>query len=221
MGEHKRKVKTIQYTKRSAKLKATLLVLLISGAIAFGINYFQTYKKTAFIPFDPQRTKGSNNAPLQILEFVDFECAQCAIGSKVLQKSMTEHPQAIRLSMRYFTLGELNSTISAMYAECTKEQGKFWEFTDLLFERQAQWRTLLKIKPALNQIALDAKVSVDELSSCVDNPETEKRVKKDKKLGESRFIQSTPSYFINGELHVGVGSLRKALERQFPAKTSP
>lgn len=205
----------IQHKNRGSKIKTTIIVVLSAVLIVAGLDLYQKNQKIGFLSFDPKLSFGNPKAELHIMEFVDFACVQCAIGSLYIKDYIAKHPERVYLSLHYQPLGELNSTISAVYAQCAAQQNKFWDMADLLFAKQFEWKTLLKIKPELNKIAQEAKLNLDDLSKCVDDPKTEEIVKKDKRLGESRFIESTPSYFVNGQLHVGVGALRKALDAYF------
>ena len=101
---------------------------------------------------------------------------------------------------------------SALWAQCAARQDKFWIMHDLLFDRQPQWQTLPDPEFFFRTLAGQSGLDTAALESCVRDPRTREVVMADKLLGESRFIRSTPTYFINGKMTVGVEALRNKLE---------
>jgi len=150
--------------------------------------------------------------PLRILEFVDFQCPECARGSKLIRSYILRYPKSIFLAVKYYPLGELNSMVSALYGECAAQQGKFWQMHDSLFDRQRQWRTLREASSFLNGIARDAHLNINELELCMKGDDAQSVISAERMLGESHFVKSTPTYFVNDEMVVGVEALREQLE---------
>lgn len=210
MGEQKRKKKKTYYFKSSKNSTAAFIIILCVVAVV-GIDYKQRHQTSPLDKYDQARSKGNVEAPLRITEFVDFTCEQCARGSKLLKEYMQKYPDGIFLDMKYFPLGALNSMIAAKYAECAAEQDKFWAFHDFVFENQSEWGNLLKIKKYFAKISPELKLDVPKLEACVEHKQTGRAVDKDRILGEAHSVRSTPTYFVNGKMFVGVESLRKAL----------
>lgn len=215
MGEHRKKGKTINYINRGAKQRTTLYVIAAIIIVVAGINLVQRIKVDPLSKFEPSRTKGSAEASLKILEFVDFQCSNCAQGAKILSEYMGQHPDDIQLSMKYYPLGALNSLVSAVYAECAARQDKFWEYSKLLFTDQSNWRTMLKVRPILKKYAKEVNVDFAQFETCVEDEKIKNTVESDKAIGESHFVKMTPTYFVNGEMIVGVAALINKLEEHF------
>ncbi|MFT5169502.1 MAG: protein-disulfide isomerase [Lysobacterales bacterium] len=195
------------------KLTLVLVVIVIGAVILFDI--FMRADQTPFNSLDPRRSKGSmSEAALQIVEFVDFQCIECAHGAYLLQEYMQRYPEGISLSVKYYPLGDLNSGLSARYAHCMAEQDKFWPYHDLLFRHQASWRSLHVVEPYLKGLAQDLGARVEELSVCVEAKETRKIIFQERLMGDSYFVKMTPTYFVDGEMVVGAQELEKVL-RQF------
>jgi len=213
MGQHKHKTgsgggKTSPNKSRNV---ATTVVILLVVAAVIGIDVKQRNNRPALANFVPQRTKGEANAPIKIVEFVDFQCSHCKDGMKKLKELMAAHPKDILLTLKYYPLGQLNSSMSAYYAECAGHQGKFWEMADRLFETQDEWRTLLKIKPSFDKLASEVGLDPQKMAECVESKSVKKIVSSDLAIGEANQVRSTPTYFINGEMTVGVFSMEKAV----------
>lgn len=215
MGEQKRKGKSGVSRRRRSKPAVTMAIVIIC-VIGIGVaDFISRSKNSPLRQFDPARSKGSQAAPIHIFEFVDFQCSQCAKGSKFIQAFMSQHPDSVFLTVKYYPLGELNSMISAHYGECAARQGKFWPMHDRLFELQARWRTLRKPRPFLDSIAGDIPLNMNELELCLDQGSVHSIVSGERMLGESYFVKSTPTYFINDQIVVGVEEMSKTLEAFF------
>jgi len=215
MGEQKRKGKPKRYRSRQSKSFVAAVIIVVCFVIIGIADFVSRSKNSPLTKFDSARSKGDQDAPLRILEFVDFQCPECARGSKLIRSYMMQYPKSIFLAVKYYPLGELNSMVSALYGECAAEQGKFWQMHDSLFDRQGQWRTLREAKSLLNTIARDAHLDINELDLCMKGDNAQSVVLAERMLGEAHFVKSTPTYFVNDEMVVGVEALRKQLEAFF------
>ena len=115
------------------------------------------------------------------------------------------NPGKVRYVFKYFPfLGE-ESYYAAEASECASDQGKFWEYHDLLFSR---WRgegvgTFLpdKLKGYAAEMALDS----DAFSACLDTRRHEPTVLADKRDGAQAGVKYTPTLFLNGQVISPVG----------------
>jgi protein-disulfide isomerase len=82
---------------------------------------------------------GSATAPVQLIEFADFECPFCASLHVNLKALRDRHPSKVALSFVHFPLpGHRFAKPAARAAECAGEQGRFEAMHDRLFESQDQ-----------------------------------------------------------------------------------
>ena len=93
--------------------------------------------------------------------------------------------------------------IATQAALCAGEQGKFWEFHDLLFRRQALWSHLTAPFERLSDFAKDLDINTTALKSCVESGRMQSFVKADTAYAEQLQVNSTPTLFINGQRAVG------------------
>ena len=165
------------------------------------------------------RTKGASDAKVKVIEFIDFQCPACAHGAKFLHEYMAGH-QGIELQVKYFPLVRTHSHAmqAAVYSECAARQNKFWEFHGLLMSQQAQWSPLINAETIFGNIAREAGLDAARLSECVKSDAAAQVVKDDQSLGQSLGVQSTPTYFVNNKMAVGVKSLMDELDIYFPKK---
>lgn len=93
--------------------------------------------------------------------------------------------------------------IATQAALCAGEQGKFWEFHDMLFRRQALWSHLTAPLERLSDFATDLALDTTALKSCVDSGRMQSLMKADIAYAEQLQVNSTPTLFINTHRLVG------------------
>jgi len=103
-----------------------------------------------------------------------------------------------------------------VYAQCAARQERFWEFHDRLLAEQAAWRSLLEPSLIFRKMARELKLDMKALEDCVNSAQVRNAILLEKAEGESRFVKSTPTYFLNGEMIVGTKSLQERLRSYFP-----
>src|SRR3989338_7721986 len=147
---------------------------------------------------DDDVVKGDPNAPVEIIEFSDFQCPFCSrFYSDTLPQIQKEYIDTgkVKLIYRDFPLSSIHpqATPAAEAAECAKEQGKFWEFHDKLFENQASLSTA-----SYKQWAQELGLNTQQFNDCVDKRKYQSEVTKDYQDGQAAGVTGTPSFFVNG-----------------------
>lgn len=200
----------------ASKKQGTIWIIIAAAALILGLQVFMANRAK---PIDPAeaRSKGSPGAKVQIVEFIDLQCPACAHGAKVLNEFVAAHPQDVRVQLKFFPLvrAHAHAMRSAIYAECAARQNKFWPFVDSVLERQAQWSSLLNAEASFITYAKEAGLDLPKLDQCVNSTEALKAVSDDQTLGNSLGLQSTPTYFINNKMVVGIKSLKEELDAVF------
>ena len=193
----------------------SILVVLIAQKT---LRQVQTHEADAALA----RTKGTAQAKVRIVEYVDFQCPACANGADILRNLFKDHPYDVYFEVKYFPLPTVHQHAlkAAAYAECAARQGKFWDFADKLMERQAQWKSLISAEPVFLQIADEARLDRKKMDRCILQPEVKQKILDDKQMGESLGVKSTPTYFVNGKMMVGTKSLTEELNEFFPPKAN-
>ena len=150
---------------------------------------------------DPQL--GPADAPVTIIEFSDFQCPFCQKSVAVLQDLRQRYGDKIRLVYRDFPgPNHPNAFLAAEASECAHEQGKFWQYHDLLFSRQMQsslWDFVA--------LAADSGLDAEAFRQCVNSGRFRTEVRKDLEDGLRLGVTSTPTFFINGRPLVGLQSI--------------
>lgn len=213
MGMAKRKSKGTRI--RISRKFTTVLIIVICVAAVVAYDFIQRSSGPDESQISSHRTMGDRSAPLRIIEFIDFQCPECAKTFHLLHKLIEEYSSQFYVEVKYFPLNQLHSLDSAVYAECCARQDKFWPFIELLFENQSQWKSSMDATAAYKNMADQVGVELDLLESCVNADEARSVVFADKTDGESRFVRSTPTFFINGKMFVGYKSIHKKLAERF------
>lgn len=216
MGEAKRRNKKPSPFRGKGRAAGTVIVIaiLIVGVVDFLVRR----NNPILTKVEPKRTLGQSDAPLKIIEFIDFQCPECSRGSKVLKSFMRKYAKDIQLSVKYYPLKELNSLTSAVHAECAAQQNLFWPYYEELIIKQNQWRLLKEVEPYFILLARSTYINIDEFKICVEDENTEKIIDHEQRVGEAYFVRSTPTYFINGQMFVGVDEMEKYLNEYFENK---
>lgn len=138
---------------------------------------------------------GFPSAPVQLIEFADFECPFCANLHKSLTALRIRYPRELALSYVHFPLpGHRFAEPAARAAECAREQGRFEAMHDRLFEQQDQ----LGLK-SWNEFATEASVpNIAAFEFCIKNTAPVPRIEADKRLGNQLEVKGTPTLIING-----------------------
>jgi protein-disulfide isomerase len=124
-----------------------------------------------------------------------------------LARALERFEGQVQLVLYHFVLNDISQTATEA-ALCAGEQGQFWPFHDMLYVRQAQWRSLSNPLPRLLEFATSTglNLNLDTLQQCVKSGRMRGLIAEDKKLGRSLQVRSTPTVFINNRRTVGAQS---------------
>jgi protein-disulfide isomerase len=138
---------------------------------------------------------GSADAPVQLIEFADFECPFCGSFHKSLKSVRQHYPTQVALTYVHFPLPMHRFAVpAARAAECAGNQGRFDAMHDQLFEHQDDFG----LRP-WSEFAIASGVSeLAAFDSCMESIGTIPRVVGGKALGDKLDIQGTPTVIING-----------------------
>jgi protein-disulfide isomerase len=138
---------------------------------------------------------GPREAPVQLIEFADFECPYCASFHKVLNDLRIRYPTQVALTFVHFPLPMHRfAEPAARVAECAGDQGRFEAMHGLLFEQQDKFG--LK---SWSEFATEAGVADNAaFEACIKSTDPIPRVVEGKALGKELDVKGTPTVVING-----------------------
>ena len=155
---------------------------------------------------DDDPSKGDPDAPITIVEFSDFQCPFCGRFYEqtlpLVERDYIETGKA-RLVFRDMPLDiHPQAPPAHIAAECADEQGRFWEYHDVLFDRQGEWSRLsgAALDGALAGYAADLGLD-GSFAECVLSPEAEREMRLDYEQALGMGLTGTPTFLIGGNGH--------------------
>jgi len=144
---------------------------------------------------------GQANAPVTIVEYTDFQCPFCKNAWSTMKMIEANFVSAgkVKIVFKDFPLDFHEQAFSAALAgQCAEEQGKFWEYHDILFENQAQLST-----ENYKKWAADLKLDLTKFNDCLSSEKYKVEVEQDLAEGQQLGVSGTPAFFINGKMLTG------------------
>jgi protein-disulfide isomerase len=163
-----------------------------------------------------QPSLGSADAPVTIVAFTDYQCPSCAAMHPMLERLVKEYGNKVRLVNRDFPLKQHAEAFkAAQAAEAAREQGKYWEYIQVLMRNQSSLG-VEKLKTYATELGLDR----SRFAGALDSAKFKELVQHDVDDGLKLGLNGTPTIFINGrrvsaksyeDLKAGVDAALKSL----------
>jgi protein-disulfide isomerase len=139
-------------------------------------------------------------AHITIIDFSDFQCYLCARYVKATELLVNQtyiQTGKVILIFKHLPNRGFNSMDAALAAQCTNDQGKFWQFHKKLYDSQkpidSGWVSKDNLKRFASQIA---GLNMQQFEACFDNKKYKNFIENDLKLASSFGFQDTPSFII-------------------------
>ena len=170
-----------------------ILILLLMAAAMTGMTLaLSTFSK-------PDSATNAGEKPL-LTEFGDFQCPYCARFAMIILPALERDligPGTVEFEYRHYPFLGPESFDAAEASECARDQGKFREYHDELFELTALGE---KFTPEnLTKIADDLQMDPTRFNQCMENEEKQAQILGDREYGRSLGVMGTPSLFMKGQ----------------------
>jgi protein-disulfide isomerase len=147
-------------------------------------------------------TLGSDSAPVEVVEYSDFECPFCArfatLQMPAVRRQLIE-TGVVRWRFRDFPLPSHGySRYAAHAAQCAGEQGRFWEMHDAMFADHSWAQTGKNPRRLFNAMAERSGVDLDGYKACMESNRFAGRIEAARQEGEARGVGGTPTFYVNG-----------------------
>ena len=168
----------------------------------------------------PDMALGRADAAVTITEYASMTCPHCAaFNADVFPKIKSEYIDTgkIRYVFREFPL-DIKAAAGSVLSRCIAKDDahKYFAVTDLLFKTQADW-VMKNTTEALIRIGKQAGLTQDQIEACLrDQSLLDKLAADQKYAAEVLKVDSTPTFFINGEKIKGETSIE-----EFEKKINP
>jgi protein-disulfide isomerase len=213
--------KQLRREQAQRKARQTRMIAIIAGvvvvaALAVIIMVFANQPEApvgAFATVEPGdwpqadgKALGPADAKVVVTEFADFQCPYCRVYNTDIQPQIVaDYVKTGKIRYEYHhyividsNVGGTESRRSAEASECAAEQGRFWDFHEILFTNQAGEGTGAFANNRLKAFAESLGLDMTKFNSCFDGRKTQNKVTVDEAQARTLGINSTPSLFVNG-----------------------
>lgn len=185
-------------------IKSILIFIAVTIGVLAGVGgllwqFGQAGEKpVADVAGDSVHRLGSGEVVL--VEFSDFQCPACQSVQEPLKQILKKFDGKVTFVYRHFPLISIhkNAMMAAYAAEAADLQGKFWEFHDMLFEKQSEWSGLSDPRDKFGEYVAQIEIDIDKFKSDLESQVVKDRVAVDL-LATTRYrLSGTPTFFVNG-----------------------
>jgi protein-disulfide isomerase len=163
-----------------------------------------------------QSTDSSEEQALVTLtEYSDYQCPACAYFHPIVEKLKEDYGNKLKVIYNDYPLNNHQfAMLAARAAESARNQGKFKEMHDMLFQNQRQWSSSGNPQPIFVNYAKKIGLDVNTFKADLNAADTQKAVLDEKGQGMDRGVDSTPTFYINGEKMVNLPRTYKQFKAQ-------
>ncbi len=149
---------------------------------------------------------GDPNAPVRIDEYSDFQCPYCRRFHEQTLNQIAE--EYVATGKVYFVFHNFpfigqESLDAASASMCAAEQGRFWEYADVLFANQTGENVGAFSRRRLEAFAAAIGLDTEAFNQCFSEDRFKEQVQEDYLSGVNSQVRSTPSFLVNGKLLTG------------------
>ena len=217
-GESGRRPGVVSAAKRSGPGRGFWIALGAVAIVGVGaLSYSVTRPKAVATKIDPSLpplkaegyVMGSPTAPVEVIEFADFECPSCAQFATLTEpdvRTRLVNTGQVRFRFMDFPLEMHKNTWDAsLAASCANAQGKFWEMHDQIFANQDRWNGLATSRPrkVLGELAKGLGLDMTKYTACMDAETHRPQITANLQEGMRRQVNSTPTFIIGGKMIPG------------------
>ena len=161
-------------------------------------------------PLENGKTIGDTNAKVEVQVYEDFQCPNCKTYADSIEKQLVDSSyitdgQAYYVFMQFPFLDSNSITKESHQAAnasmCAMEQGRFWDYHDILFANQGA----VENGGAYNNKRLQAfaeslGLNMDEFNQCFNADKYATEIEADYQEGIAAGVKGTPTVIVNGQI---------------------
>lgn len=148
-------------------------------------------------------TFGSESKKVLLIEYGDFQCPGCGSLYPSLKPLKEHYKDQLTFVFRNFPLTTIhpNALAASSAAEAAGLQGKFWEYHDILYERQDDWSNSNTDERGtkFEGYAKELDLNIDTFRKDVESEKVSAKIKRDQALGKKIGATATPTLVLNGK----------------------
>lgn len=199
--------------------------LLSTDTAVIGAAEAQDASGEALLEAGPlgDKTLGEADAPVTVIEYASMTCGHCAsFHADTYPQFKSEYVDTgkVRFIFREFPLDPV-ATAAFMLARCIEGEDRYFPFVEAMFDQQQAWAFADNPEEGLFNMARQAGFTREKFEACLTNQEILDGVNAVRERAADEFdVNSTPTFFINGEIFRGVMSfeqMQEVIERHLSA----
>ncbi|NNM35682.1 MAG: DsbA family protein, partial [Nitrosopumilus sp.] len=143
---------------------------------------------------------------ITIIEFSDYECPFCQrfyVNTLPLIEENYINTGKVNFVYRDFPIQSIhdNALPSALATECADDQGKFWEYHNMIFDKKSTWEKIdgANLLQEFEQYAITLGLNIEEFNACLASGKYLDEIKKDLQDGRDYGVTGTPAFFIGND----------------------
>jgi protein-disulfide isomerase len=206
--------------KKASNTQFVGLVVAVALVGVAVIGYVLTHNGPKVIIVDPRipagapegHLMGKADAPVQVIEFGDFECPGCGNFATITEPDIRTrliNTGVVGFRFYDFPISEHKNSFTAhLAAACADDQGKFWEMHDRIYAGQDEWSDLVANVPnpiaIFRRYAKELGLDVKAWEDCVTTQKYTATIKGNQAEGVRRNVHVTPTLIIGNQQVNGV-----------------
>lgn len=170
--------------------------LIITNQENLGTNSMVLNKKNLL---DGSTILGNPDAKISIVEFGDYQCTFCyKFHDETMKIILDQYVMDGEVNFVYkdFPLNGAPSIMASEASYCAQDQGKFWEYHDLIYENWEGENTGWLTRNALDRFAKEVKLNLSEFNSCMNDSKYRQKVLENEQFAREIDVDATPSFII-------------------------
>jgi protein-disulfide isomerase len=167
----------------------------------YGVTIYLKKPQPPHVKVDVEgnQAMGPSDALVKVVEFSDYQCPVCRQSHEVVSKIREVYRGRIQWIFKDYPLKMHEyAERAAEAARCAADQGKFWEYQDVLFAADGELTS-----NRLHDYAVQLGLNADRFEQCLEHGTYKKAVEQDVVEGKRVGVDGTPSFMINGRLISG------------------
>lgn len=180
-------------------------IIIVASIIFILVIIAILYPKKQYPPVPEERLAldpflGTENAPITIIEYGDYACSGCKLwhNAGVLEEILALYEGKVKFIWRDNAHISSASRAAANAAQCAFDQGKFWEYHDLLYENPIGFSD-----EGLKSYAIMLDLDAEKFNTCVNQGFYMNKVVHSMNLAGDYGLSVTPAFLVNGEVIIG------------------
>jgi protein-disulfide isomerase len=159
----------------------------------------------------PEKVFGKPDAPVTVIEYASLSCGHCInfhVNTWPAFKAKYVDTGKVRFVLREFPLDPA-ATAGFMLARCAGDD-KWYAMVDMLYRSKETWGHASNPAEALLQVSRQAGFTTESFNACLSDQKLFENVRAVYERAAKEFgVNSTPTFFVNGQRHVGALTLEQ------------